>query len=270
MWSIHPVYCENVTFKNLAIQSGADGIDVDSCKHVLIEGCEFGTGDDCISLKSGRGAEGNIINRPTEDIRISNRTFADSHFASVGIGSETSAGIRNVHIDHCKCTAARTHALYIKSRPGRGAFVEDIFVNDFEASGAQQGFLRLNNLNSGKQDEFSVPGDEGTPAFRNFQFSNIRVRDIPVLVKGDEIHPRKPLIGFSLTNVTGTCGAGIILANMRNAVIRNIKVTGFSGPLVSLDNVTGSGLAGAAKIDPAKLPKAPDPVPAPSSPYQLH
>ena len=270
MWSIHPVYCENVTFKNVAIQSGADGIDVDSCKHVVIDGCEFGTGDDCISLKSGRGAEGNIINRPTEDVRISNCTFADSHFACVGIGSETSAGIRNVHIDHCKCTAARTHALYIKSRPGRGAFVEDIFVNDFEASGAQQGFLRLNNLNSGKQDEFSVPGDEGIPAFRNFQFSNIRVKDIPVLVKADEIHPRKPLIGFSLTNVTGTCGAGIILANMRNAVIRNIKVTGFSGPLVSLDNVTGSGLAGAAKIDPAKLPKVPDPVPAPSSPYQLH
>ena len=34
MWSIHPVYCENVTFKNVVVHSGADGIDVDSCKHV--------------------------------------------------------------------------------------------------------------------------------------------------------------------------------------------------------------------------------------------
>jgi polygalacturonase len=121
MWSIHPVYCDNVTFKNLVVHSGADGIDVDSCRHVLIDACDFATGDDCISLKSGRGAEGNAINRPTEDVRISNCTFADSYFACIGIGSETSAGIRNVQIDHCRCTAARTHAIYIKSRPGRGA-----------------------------------------------------------------------------------------------------------------------------------------------------
>ena len=254
----------------MAVHSGADGIDVDSCKHVSIDGCNFDTGDDCISLKSGRGAEANTINRPTMDVRIANCTFADSHFACIGIGSETSAGIRDVHIEHCRCIAARSHAIYIKSRPGRGAFVEDIYVNDFEAANAQQGFLRLNNLNSGKQDEFSVPGDEGIPTFKNFQFSNIRVTGMPVLVKADEIHPRKPLVGFSLTNVTGTCASGIVLANMKNVVIRNIKVTGFTGPLLSIDHVTGTGLTGAAKIDEAKLPKVPDPIPAPATPYQLH
>jgi hypothetical protein len=270
MWSIHPVYCENIVFKSLTIDSGADGIDVDSCRHVVIDGCNFSTGDDCISLKSGRGEEGYTINRPCEDVRIANCTFADSHFACIGIGSETSAGIRNVHIDHCKCTAARSHAIYIKSRPGRGAFIEDIFVNDFDVAGAQQGFLRLNTLNSGKQDEFPVPGDEGIPAIRNFQFSNIHVTEVPVLVAGLEVHPRKPLIGFSLTNVTGTCAKGIELANVKNAVLRNIKVTGFTGPLLSIANVTGTGIAGAAKIDPATLPKAPDPVPAPATPYKLH
>ncbi len=270
MWSIHPTYCENIAFKNLTIQSGADGIDVDSCKHVVIDGCNFSTADDCISLKSGRGEEGYTIARPTEDVHISNCTFTDSYFACIGIGSETSAGIRNVHIDHCKCTGARTHAIYIKSRPGRGAFIEDVFVNDFDVAGAKQGFLRLNTLNSGKQDEFPVPGDEGIPTARNFQFSNIHVDDVPVLVQGVEIHPRKPLIGFSLTNVTGTCSSGITLANVRNAVIRNVKVTGYSGPLLSVENVTGSGLAGAAKIDPGKMPKVPEPVAPPATPYELH
>ncbi len=88
-------------------------------------------------------------------------------------------------------------------------------MNDFEASGAKQGFLRLNNLNSGKQDEFPVPGDAGIPEFRNFKFSNIRVTDDAVLVQATEIHPRKPLVGFSLINVTGTCKSGIALANMK-------------------------------------------------------
>ncbi len=270
MWSIHPVYSENVTFKNLVIHSGADGIDVDSCKHVVIDGCTFETGDDCISLKSGRGEEGYTINRPTEDVRIANCTFTDRTFACVGIGSETSAGIRNVVVEHCKCLGARSHAIYIKSRPGRGAFVENVTVNDLEVSGAKQGFLRLNNLNSGKQDEFPVPGDEGIPKFGEFHFSNIRVTDVPALVQATEIHPLKPLIGFSLTNVTGTCKSGIALANMKNVVIRNMKVTGFDGPLLSIENVTGVGLAGAAKIDAAKMPKVPEAAPVPEKPYDLH
>src|SRR5580698_2760410 len=95
MWSIHPVYCENVTFKNVGIKSGADGIDVDSCKHVVIDGCNFETGDDSISLKSGRGAEGNTIGRVCEDVLITNCTMSDVGFACIGIGSETSAGVRN-------------------------------------------------------------------------------------------------------------------------------------------------------------------------------
>ncbi len=269
MWSTHPVYCENVTFKNVVFHSGADGIDVDSCRHVTIDGCTFETSDDCISLKSGRGAEANTINRPCEDVHISNCTFNDKNFACIGIGSETSAGVRNVTIEHCKCVGARSHAIYIKSRPGRGAYVENIRVNDFEASGAKQGFLRLNNLNSGKQDEFPVPGDAGIPLFREFHFSNIRVTDLPMLVQATEIHPRKPLVGFSLTNVTGTCAKGIVLANMKSVVIRNVSITGFDGPLLSISNVTGSGLGGAATIDPAKMPKIPADVPAPEKPYEL-
>ena len=270
MWSTHPTYCENITFSNVTFQSGADGIDVDSCRHVVIDGCSFSTGDDCISLKSGRGEEGYVIHRPTEDVRIANCTFNDTGFACIGIGSETSAGIRNVRIENCKCLGARSHAIYIKSRPGRGAFIENISVNGFDVAGAKKGFLRLNTLNSGKQDEFPVPGNEGIPTIRNFQFANIHVDDVPVLVAATEIDPRKPLLGFALTNVTGTCASGIALAYVKNAVLRNIKVAGFSGPLISIANVTGTGLAGAVQIDPSTLPKVPDPIPPPPTPYQLH
>jgi polygalacturonase len=290
MWSIHPVYCENVTFKNVVVNSGADGIDVDSCNHVVIDGCDFDTTDDCISLKSGRGVEGNTIGRPTEDVHISNCTFKDKTWACIGIGSETSGGIRGVHVDHCKCLGAGTFAIYIKSRPGRGAFIEDIYMNDLEVSGATLGFLRFNILNSGITDPPNlVPGDEGIPTIRNFHFSNIKVTDVPVLVDGISIHPRKPLDGFSLINITGTCGtipppaqkprgfpdkipAMITLANINHAVLSGIKVTvgDFKGPLLATSNVTGTGLAGAAKIDAADMPTVPDPIPPPATPYQLH
>jgi len=266
MWSIHPTYCENITFRNVVVRSGADGIDIDSCKHVVIDGCDFDTTDDCISLKSGRGAEGYAILRPTEDVRITNCTFLDAVWACIGIGSETSGGIRNVHVEHCKCLGARTFAIYIKSRPGRGAFIEDIYMNDLEVSGAKAGFLRFNILDSGKQDEVPVPGDEGIPTIRNFHFSNIKVTDVPVLVDGMNIHPSKPLEGFSLTNVTGTCGKGISLANIRHAELKNINVTGFAGPLLSTYNVTGTGLTGAVPLEPKKTPEA---LPAPVTTYLL-
>jgi polygalacturonase len=275
MWSLHPTLCQHVTIKNLSIRStggNGDGIDIDSCQHVLIDHCDIATGDDCISLKSGRGAEAasQIGINPaitTEDVTISNCTFADSIFACIGIGSETSGGIRNVRISDCKFTGAKTFAIYIKSRPGRGAFIEDITATNLEVSGTTGGFLRFNILNSGLMGEDPAPGDEGIPTTKNFRFSNIKVTDVPVLVDGTGIHPHKPLEGFTLENVTGTCGKGIFLANVKNAVIRKVEVSGFKGAFLSIANVTGTGLAGATTIDPPKLP---DPIPTPSAPYKLH
>jgi polygalacturonase len=270
MWCLHATNCENVLYKNLTIRSvtgNGDGIDVDSCRHVRIEGCDIATGDDCIAIKSGRGAEAYALLNTTEDVLITNCTFADSIFACIGIGSETSGGIRNVRIEHCRFTKARTFAIYIKSRPGRGAFIEDIFGDDLDVAGTAGGFLRFNILNSGIQDQNPVPGDEGIPSTRNFKFSNVRVKDCPVLVDGTGIHPNKPLDGFSLVNVTGNCTKGIQLANVKNALIGNVKVTGITGPLIGIHNVTGKGLDGAAQIEG---PKVPDPVPAPSQPYILH
>jgi polygalacturonase len=270
MWSTHPVYCENVTFKNVTFKSGADGIDVDSCKHTVIDGCTFETSDDSISLKSGRGAEGNLIGRVCEDTLITNCTLSDSGFACIGIGSETSAGVRNVRIEKCKFIHARSHAIFIKSRVGRGAFVEDISATDLDVSGMGQGFLQITNLNTGKSDgDASVMGDVGIPPFRNFRFSNVRVTDVPMLVDVTKMHPRKPLDGLTLTNITGTCAKGIALVNVKNAHLSGIKVTGFAGPLLSTSHVTGTGLTGAVAIE-GDGPKLPDDVPAPAEPYKLH
>jgi len=270
MWSIHPTECEDVTIRNLTIRStggNGDGIDVDSCKRVVIDTCDIATGDDCISLKSGRGEEGYTMAMPTEDVRISNCTFADSIFACIGIGSETSAGIRNVRISNCKFTGAKSHAIYIKSRPGRGPFLENLTADGLEASGLIGGFLRINMLNSGIQDQDPVPGPEGIPTAKNFIIRNVKVTDCPVLVDATAVHPDKPLDGFTFENVTGTCTQGISLANMRNVVIRNVHVTGLTGPLLRTHNVHGIGLTGAVEID---APKLPDAVATPPTPYKLH
>jgi polygalacturonase len=266
MWSIHPVYCEDAIFRGLTIKGNADGIDVDSCRRVLIDRCDFDTVDDCISLKSGRGMEGNVIGRPTEDVTITDCVFRDQRWACIGIGSETSGGIRRVLVERCQCLQAHTFAIYLKSRPGRGAFIEDITMRDLDVSGAGYGFLRLNFLDSGKQDQFPVAGNAGIPTVRNFVFERIRVKDVPILVEAVGIHPDKPLDGFTLRGIKGTCGHGITLANMRNVVLEGIDVNVFSGPKISAVNATGRGLDGAAPLVPTPVP--PPVLPA-TPPYRL-
>lgn len=259
MWSIHLTYCEQVHIRNLTIRStggNGDGIDVDSSSHVWIDGCDISTGDDCISLKSGRGSEANTLMRTTEDVHITNCTFADSIFACIGIGSETSGGIRGVTIDRCNFTGARSFAIYIKTRIGRGAFIEDISCTNLRASGMRGGFLAINGVSSGLQDQCPVQGDAGIPALRNYRFAHVHVEDCPMLVDAARIDASKPLEGFSLSDVIGTCAKGVYLANMRHAAIRGIDVTGVSGALLNIDNVTGTGLKGAAKFDAAEYARA--------------
>ncbi len=270
MWSIHPTNCEHISIRNLIMKAtggNGDGIDIDSCKHVVIDGCNFSTGDDCISLKSGRGEEAYSMMRTTEDVVITNCTFADANFACIGLGSEASGGIGSTRIEHCKFIGAKSHAIYIKSRIGRGGFFNDIVVDDADVSGMQAGFLRIELLSSGIQDQNPVPGVEGIPSVKNLRFSNIRVTDVPTLVQATAIDPQKPLDGLSLTNISGTCGKGIFLANAKNVRISNVNVKGFAGALINTYNVTGTGLTGAEKIE---APKVPDVVSAPDTPYQLH
>lgn len=254
MWSIHPVYCDDVLFRNVSVKGGADGIDVDSCRRIAIDRCDFDTVDDCISLKSGRGMEGHLIARPTEDVTITDCVFRDQRWACIGIGSETSGGIRRVLVERCQCLSAHTFAIYIKSRPGRGAFIEDIVMRDLEIRDAGYGFLRINILDSGKQDPFPVGGLDGIPTVRNFTFERIHVVDVPILVEAYQFHPDKPLDGFTMRGITGTSGKGMSLANIRNATLEGIDVNVFSGPKIAIDNVTGQGLDGAARLVPIERP----------------
>ncbi|MCX7984687.1 MAG: glycoside hydrolase family 28 protein [Bacteroidetes bacterium] len=269
MWCIHPTYCENVRITGLTIRStggNSDGIDIDSCKNVEIDNCTFNTGDDCIALKSGRGMEGYLLARPTENVHITNCTFTDTLFACIGIGSETSGGIRNVRIDHCTFTDTKTYALYIKSRLGRGSFIENISAEHLTVKNMHTGFLRINLLTSGLQDQHPVPGYDGIPTARNFKFTTINVCNVPLLVDATSIHPEKPLDGLHLEHIRGTCQKGIFLANIKNTVVRSIEVHGFTGSLLSVYNVTGDGLENAQQLLP---PPVPDSVQVPESSYKF-
>lgn len=136
MWEINPVLCTNVTVRNVKINSHGpnnDGCDPESSRYVLIEGCEFDTGDDCIAIKSGRNRDGRRIAVPSEYIIVRNCTMKDGH-GGVSIGSEISGDCRYVFAENCKMDSPHLdRILRLKSNAMRGGVLEHIYMRNITA-----------------------------------------------------------------------------------------------------------------------------------------
>lgn len=77
--ALRPSFIQTIGCKNVRIEtkgSNTDGINPDSCKNVLIEGCYLDTGDDRIAINSGMNEDGWRVNRPCENVEIRNCEMA--------------------------------------------------------------------------------------------------------------------------------------------------------------------------------------------------
>ena len=72
------------------------------------------------------------MGRPTEDLVLMDNVITKASAGGVAVGSEVSGGIRRVYVLNTTITKA-TIACYVKSMPGRGAYVQDIYVRDVVA-----------------------------------------------------------------------------------------------------------------------------------------
>jgi len=130
MWELNPVLCRNVTVRSVKILSfgpNNDGCDPESSTDVLIEGCVFETGDDCIAIKSGRNRDGRRVGVACENIVIRDCTMKDGH-GGVSLGSEGSGGIHNVFVDNCRMDSPNLErALRLKTNSFRGGSYENVY-----------------------------------------------------------------------------------------------------------------------------------------------
>lgn len=149
MWEIHPVLCENVSVLGVRISSHGpnnDGCDPESCRDVLIDGCVFDTGDDCVAIKSGRNADGRRVGVPSENIVIRGCTMRDGH-GGVTIGSEISGGCRNVFVEGCTMDSPHlSKAFRIKSNAARGGVVENVYARGVTIGSVEDAVLSIELL----------------------------------------------------------------------------------------------------------------------------
>lgn len=205
-WCLHPLMSEHLTVRNISVKNpwyaqNGDGIDVESCRYVLIENSVFDVGDDALCMKSGRDAEGRKRGMPTQDVVIRGCTVYSSHGGFV-IGSEMSGGARNIHVSNCTFIGADI-GLRFKTTRGRGGVVEDIYIDNINMKDIP-GEAILFDMYYMARDPIPVAGekrelpkvemrkvDETTPVFRNFRISNVYVNgaETGVFVRGlPEMH----------------------------------------------------------------------------------
>lgn len=171
-WTVHPVYCTDVTLRNLTIRGdgpNTDGIDPDSCQRVRIDNCDIATGDDSIAIKSGRDSDGRRVNRPTSDVQITNCRFAKGH-SGVAIGSETSGGVSDVVIRDCSADGTNVGIL-VKTMRGRGGVIENVTAERITLKNVKRDGVMVSMRYNPTQAE---PVSERTPTVRNITFRDIK------------------------------------------------------------------------------------------------
>lgn len=237
-WCLHPLMSENITVRNITAKNpwyaqNGDGIDVESCKNVLIENSIFDVGDDALCIKSGRDAEGRKRGIPTENVIIRGCIVYASHGGFV-IGSEMSGGARNIHVSNCTFIGTDI-GLRFKTTRGRGGVVENIFIRDIYMKDIP-GEAILFDMYYAAKDPIPLAGekrelpkvefkpvDETTPVFKNFHISNVYVNGAEkgIFVRGiPEMHVKD----IVLENMVLQSHKGIDVQEATNITFRNINV----------------------------------------------
>jgi hypothetical protein len=247
IWNIHPTYCSDVTVSGVTTSgssANSDGCDPDSCTRVLIEGCTFGSGDDDIAVKSGRGIAGATVNIPTSDTTIENCTFSNCGGSSGGVsfGSEISGGIERVLIENCtfKFTGSGQKAIYIKYAHGRGGFVNDITA---DTNTAACELLDIESNYSNQQYGYNGNGPLGgetVPAPASGMIGISQVNNIYIFNSTETGGTALDILGDpqKLVNnivINGLKGSGTTAGTVANAT--NVTLTGISVGTVSKTNV---------------------------------
>tara|TARA_B100000900_G_scaffold83447_3_gene67433 strand:- start:3103 stop:4605 length:1503 start_codon:yes stop_codon:yes gene_type:complete len=235
-WTIHPVYCENVIIEKLSIiqpyeSPNTDGINPESCSNVRIIGCYIDVGDDCITIKSGYNEDGRRVGIPSENIVISNCTFANGRSA-IGIGSEMSGGVKNVTISNCVFNGT-LRGLRIKTNRDRGGTVENYNASNIVMSNIKTPISI--DMYYGTKDDTVFPVTEKTPHFKDIYISNIYAIDC---VNSLEIKglPEAPVDNISIINSSFKSTNGFNVDFVKNLSINNVTVDCNHGIPLSISN----------------------------------
>ncbi|TFI56901.1 glycoside hydrolase family 28 protein [Sphingomonas parva] len=193
-WNIHPVLCRNVMLRNVHVEGHGpnnDGCDPESVDHMLIEGCTFDTGDDCIAVNSGRNADGRRLAVPSQNILVRGCHMKEGH-GGVVVGSQISGGARWVFAENCRMDSPDLwYAIRFKNNALRGGLLENFYYRDLQVGRVGRAAITCDfNYEEGGRGAFK-------PILRNVVVERLRA-DSAVRVLDSQGLPGAPVEGITL------------------------------------------------------------------------
>jgi polygalacturonase len=131
-WCLHMLRSSNITIRGISFDAqnrNNDGIDLEYANNVLIENVVFNNSDDNIAIKAGRDVDGRSnAHTPSQNIVVRNCKFKGLH--AIVIGSEMSAGVKNVFVEDSQAYGFLKRGIYIKTNSDRGGYIKNIYFNN--------------------------------------------------------------------------------------------------------------------------------------------
>ncbi len=250
-WNIHPLMCEDVIIRNINIRNpwyaqNGDGLDVESCRNVIVNDCRFDVGDDAICMKSGKDKYGRMRGKPTENIAISDCVVYHGH-GGFTVGSEMSGGVRNIYVRNCDFLGTDV-GLRFKTTRGRGGIVENIFIRDIYMKDIPTDVIQFSMYYGGKtpvldEDDATdsnsiqaVPAvTEETPKFQNIYMRNIVCDGANRAVYMQGL-PEMPIQKINLDDVVISAANGVTCIDANDIKFKNVKIITAKSPVFELYN----------------------------------
>lgn len=224
-WCIHLLKSENIICRRLRYDAklvNNDGIDPEASRNILIEDISFDNGDDNVAIKSGRDNDGWNLLHPAENIIIRNCRFKGLH--AVVMGSEMSAGIRNVFVEDCTFAGYCKRGIYVKTNPDRGGFVRDIYIRNCEFDEVEDLFY-VTSMYAGEGS-----GSKNYSVVENIYVENLRcrrARAAGIVLQGTEA---KPIRNVTFRNVDiGEALNALSIDNAKGVTMEECHIGGKAG-----------------------------------------
>jgi polygalacturonase len=202
-WNVHPVYSSNIIIQWLTILApidspNTDGINPDSCTNVRVEDSFIVSGDDCIAVKSGWDQYGIKFGMPTQHLIIRRLTCISPDSAVIALGSEMSGGIQDVRAEDITAINSQS-AVRVKTAPGRGGFVKDIFVRRMTLNTMKYVFWMTGDYGQ-HADESWDP--KAIAVVKGINYRDVVAENVNISAKLVGISKEDPFAGICMSNVT--------------------------------------------------------------------
>ena len=258
-WNIHPLMCENVIIDNIIVRNpsfsqNGDGLDIESCRNVLVINSYFDVGDDAICIKSGKDENGRRRNRPTENVIVDNCKVFKGHGGFV-VGSEMSGSVRNIKVSNCQFLGTDV-GLRFKSTRGRGGVVENIYISNiymfdivtdsFLFDLFYGGMSASEALAAGKDSPkaaVAYPVTDETPAFRNIYVKNLVSRNARRAMFFNGL-PEMNISNIQVENAIFSARYGGVFSEATDIKLVNVQIIPQEGPALTLQNVKNLTVSG--------------------------